>query len=94
MSKHEAAESEKSMTKKTIAITCRSNVNLQAMKTNLHGDYGNIVILLLLYMMQGVPFGIMHSLPMILQKRGVSYKDQAGLSFSHWPFASKIKCDT
>ena len=94
MSTQEDAESEKSLTNKTIAITCHSNVKLQSMKTNLHGDYGNIVILLMLYMMQGVPFGIMHSLPMILQKRGVSYKDQAGLSFSHWPFASKIKCDT
>lgn len=82
MSKQEDAESEKSSTNKTIA----SNI-----RTNLHGDYANIVILLLLYMMQGIPFGIMHSLPLILQKRGVSYKDQAGLSFSHWPFASKIK---
>lgn len=90
MSTQEDAESEKSLTNKTIAITCHSNVKLQTMKTNLHSDYGNIVILLVLYMMQGIPFGIMHSLPMILQKRGVSYKDQAGLSFSHWPFASKI----
>lgn len=87
MSKQEDAKSEKSLTNKT--ITSHSSIKLQAITTNLDGDYGNIVILLLLYMMQGLPFGIIHSLPMILQKRGVSYKDQAGLTFSHWPFASK-----
>lgn len=55
--------------------------------SNLKGDYGNIAMLLFLYMLQGVPLGLIYAVPMILQKRGLSYKDQAGLSFSQWPYA-------
>ncbi|CAO1327775.1 unnamed protein product [Diamesa serratosioi] len=59
-------------------------------KSNLKGDYGNIAILLFLYLLQGIPLGLIYAVPMILQKRGLSYKDQAGLSFSQWPYAMKI----
>ena len=56
-------------------------------RSNLKGDYGNIAMLLFLYLLQGVPLGLIYAVPMILQKRGLSYKDQAGLSFSQWPYA-------
>lgn len=59
-------------------------------KENLTGDYGNIAILLFLYILQGVPMGILYAVPMLLQNRGVSYKEQAGLSFSNWPFACEF----
>lgn len=55
--------------------------------SNLKGDYGNIAMLLFLYLLQGIPLGLIYAVPMILQKRGLSYKDQAGLSFSQWPYA-------
>ena len=40
-------------------------------------DGGSILILLLLYVLQGVPLGLAGSIPMLLQARGVSYNDQA-----------------
>ena len=40
-------------------------------------DGGSILLLLLLYVLQGVPLGLAGSIPMLLQARGVSYNDQA-----------------
>lgn len=62
-----------------------------SIRSNLKGDYGNIGILLFLYLLQGVPLGIIIAVPMLLQNRGVSYKDQASVSFSMWPFAREFK---
>lgn len=45
-------------------------------KSNLDGDRGNIAILFLLYLLQGVPLGLCAAIPMILQNKHVSYKDQ------------------
>lgn len=45
---------------------------------DLRGDYGNIAILLFLYLLQGIPLGIGQAIPMLLQNRGASYKEQAG----------------
>lgn len=67
-----------------------ANHNSNSQKENLKGDYGNIAILLFLYILQGVPMGILYAVPMLLQNRGVSYKEQAGLSFSNWPFACEF----
>lgn len=64
--------------------------NTDTEEENLKGDYGNIAILLFLYILQGVPMGILYAVPMLLQNRGVSYKEQAGLSFSNWPFACEF----
>ena len=63
-------------------------------RSNLKGDYGNIAMLLFLYLLQGVPLGLIYAVPIVLQKRGLSYKDQAGLSFSQWPYASKFFANT
>ena len=43
---------------------------------NVKGDEGNIAILLFLYLLQGIPLGLCSSIPMLLQNRGVSYKQQ------------------
>lgn len=40
-------------------------------------DGGSILLLLLLYVLQGIPLGLAGSIPMLLQHRGVSYKEQA-----------------
>lgn len=53
-------------------------------------DLKNIVLVYLLYALQGVPFGLLMSLPLILSSRGVSYADQGTLSFASWPYAIKI----
>ncbi|KAG4068279.1 hypothetical protein HA402_007799 [Bradysia odoriphaga] len=59
-------------------------------KFNLKGDYGNIAILLLLYMLQGIPLGISSAVPILLQNRGVSYSEQAGFTFAYYPYTMKI----
>ena len=53
------------------------------------GDYGNIAILFFLYLLQGIPLGVGQAIPMLLQNRGASYKQQAEFSFAYWPFSSK-----
>lgn len=72
------------------SITSEEATQNNNQKENLKGDYGNIAILLFLYILQGVPMGILYAVPMLLQNRGVSYKDQAGISFSNWPFACEF----
>ena len=39
-------------------------------------DRSSIMLLLLLYVLQGIPLGLAGSIPMILQNRHVTYKDQ------------------
>jgi PAT family acetyl-CoA transporter-like MFS transporter 1 len=56
----------------------------------LEGDYGNVALLLFLYLLQGIPLGVAGSVPMLLQSRNVSYKDQAVFSFVFWPFSLKL----
>ncbi|CRL01967.1 CLUMA_CG015131, isoform A [Clunio marinus] len=58
--------------------------------SNLKGDYGNVIILLFLYMLQGIPLGISSAVPILLQNRGVSYAEQAGFTFAFYPFTMKI----
>ncbi|XP_044727688.1 acetyl-coenzyme A transporter 1 [Chrysoperla carnea] len=55
-----------------------------------HGDGKNITLLFLLYTLQGIPLGLSAAIPMILQNRGVSYKQQAEFSFVNWPFSLKL----
>lgn len=56
----------------------------------LGGDAWNVTVLLFLYLLQGIPLGLTASIPMILQNRGVSYKEQAEFSFVYWPFSLKL----
>ncbi|XP_055379305.1 acetyl-coenzyme A transporter 1 [Condylostylus longicornis] len=57
---------------------------------NLQGDILNIVLLLLLYLLQGIPLGLTSAIPMLLQNRGANYKQQAEFSFSYFPFSLKL----
>jgi MFS transporter, PAT family, solute carrier family 33 (acetyl-CoA transportor), member 1 len=59
-------------------------------KSDLNGEWGNIAILFFLYLLQGIPLGIGQAIPMLLQNRGASYKQQAEFSFAYWPFSRKI----
>lgn len=58
-------------------------------KSNLKGDYGNMASLLGLYFMQGIVSGLTSSVTILLQNRGVSYKQQALLSIAQYPFSCK-----
>ena len=40
-------------------------------------DGASILLLLLLYVLQGIPLGLAASIPMLMQQKGVSYKEQA-----------------
>ncbi|XP_030385211.1 acetyl-coenzyme A transporter 1 [Scaptodrosophila lebanonensis] len=59
-------------------------------KPDLRGDRCNIAILLFLYILQGIPIGLIAAIPMLLQNRGASYKQQAEFSFAYWPFSIKL----
>lgn len=76
-------------------VLMRSNPNLKkdennVEQSNLQGDYGNVLLLLLLYVLQGIPLGMAGSIPMILQNKHVNYKQQAMFSFVYWPFSLKL----
>jgi len=56
----------------------------------LKGDRLNVALLMLLYVLQGIPLGISASIPYLLQSRHISYKEQAVFSFVSWPFSLKL----
>lgn len=58
--------------------------------SDIRGDRGNIAILFFLYLLQGIPIGLSAAIPMLLQNRGASYKEQAEFSFAFWPFSLKL----
>ena len=61
-----------------------------ALLTKLEGDKLNVVVLFLLYVLQGVPVGLYKSIPLILTNRGVPYADQAIFSFAYYPYSLKL----
>lgn len=56
----------------------------------LKGDYSSVSLLMFLYILQGIPLGLGGSIPMLMQSRNVSYKEQAIFSFVFWPFSIKL----
>uniref|UniRef100_A0A3P9IH90 Acetyl-coenzyme A transporter 1 n=1 Tax=Oryzias latipes TaxID=8090 RepID=A0A3P9IH90_ORYLA len=58
--------------------------------TGIRGELGNVLLLLFLYVLQGIPLGLAGSIPLILQSKNVSYRDQAFFSFVFWPFSLKL----
>ncbi|XP_032887126.1 acetyl-coenzyme A transporter 1 [Amblyraja radiata] len=56
----------------------------------LKNDLSNILLLLFLYVLQGIPLGVAGSIPLILRSKNVSYSDQAIYSFVFWPFSLKL----
>ncbi|XP_034023984.1 acetyl-coenzyme A transporter 1 [Thalassophryne amazonica] len=59
-------------------------------RLGIHGELGNVLLLLFLYVLQGVPLGLAGSIPLIMQSKKVSYTDQAFFSFVFWPFSLKL----
>lgn len=59
-------------------------------KPDIRGDRGNIVFLIILSLMQAIPYGLISAIPMILQKRGASYEQQAQFSVALWPTSIRL----
>ncbi|XP_015365764.1 PREDICTED: acetyl-coenzyme A transporter 1-like [Diuraphis noxia] len=60
-------------------------------KPNLDGDRLNLILLIILYTIQGFPIGVSTALPLILQsKKMVTYDDQASFSMALWPYSIKL----
>lgn len=59
-------------------------------RPGIRGELGNVSLLLFLYVLQGIPLGLAGSIPLIMQSKNVSYKDQAFFSFVFWPFSLKL----
>ncbi|XP_025291896.1 acetyl-coenzyme A transporter 1 isoform X2 [Canis lupus baileyi] len=53
-------------------------------------ELSSILLLLFLYVLQGIPLGLAGSIPLILQSKNVSYTDQAFFSLVFWPFSLKL----
>ena len=53
-------------------------------------DAKSLVLLLLLYTLQGVPMGLSASISFLLQERGASLSDIGYFSLSSWPFSLKV----
>ncbi|VDN07068.1 unnamed protein product [Thelazia callipaeda] len=59
-------------------------------KKSLHGDFGSICLLLFLYLLQGIPLGLIAAIPLVLSSKSASYSQQAVFSFAYWPFSIKL----
>ncbi|TSK38417.1 Acetyl-coenzyme A transporter 1 [Bagarius yarrelli] len=59
-------------------------------RSSIQGELSNVFLLLFLYVLQGIPLGLAGSIPLIMQSKNVSYKDQAYFSFVFWPFSLKL----
>lgn len=59
-------------------------------RRGIKAELNNVLLLLFLYVLQGVPLGLAGSIPLIMQSKKVSYKDQAYFSFAFWPFSLKL----
>lgn len=57
---------------------------------DIRKDLKNILFLMFLYLLQGIPLGLTGSLPFILSSRNVSYADQGTFSFAVWPYSLKL----
>lgn len=58
--------------------------------SSIRKDVFNIMLLMLLYTLQGIPLGLTAALPFILSSRKVGYTDQAIFSLASWPFSLKV----
>ena len=61
-----------------------------SMRHRLRKDKRSIALLLLLYVLQGIPIGLAGSVPIILQTKKVGYRQQALFSLVSWPFTVKL----
>uniref|UniRef100_A0A915CBA8 Acetyl-coenzyme A transporter 1 n=2 Tax=Parascaris univalens TaxID=6257 RepID=A0A915CBA8_PARUN len=63
---------------------------LQRTQKSLRGDFSSICLLLFLYLLQGIPLGLIAAIPLVLSSKNASYGQQAVFSFAYWPFSLKL----
>ncbi|CAG9532146.1 unnamed protein product [Cercopithifilaria johnstoni] len=63
---------------------------LRRVKKLFRGDFGSLCLLTFLYLLQGIPLGLIAAIPYVLSSKHVSYSQQAVFSFAHWPFSVKL----
>lgn len=68
----------------------KEGCDLDALESDLTGEYGNLALLLVLYTLQGVPMGFSTVLPLILKERGATFSDLGTFSLSQYPFTMKL----
>lgn len=78
----------------SVAAANSTNVKTKAVANadaddDTSGDWSSMLLLLLLYTLQGIPMGLSSSIPFILQEK-VGYADQATFSLVSWPFSLKL----
>ncbi|KAM9441823.1 acetyl-coenzyme A transporter 1 isoform 1-T6 [Salvelinus alpinus] len=73
-----------------LQVSDTENNGHPSVQPGIRGELGNVSLLLFLYVLQGIPLGLAGSIPLILQSKNVSYKDQAFFSFVFWPFSLKL----
>lgn len=57
---------------------------------NWRKDTRSILLLFFLYILQGIPLGLILTIPFLLLSKGVPYKEQARFSLAFWPFSLKV----
>lgn len=63
---------------------------VKAMNSLPWRDVRSILVLLVLYFLQGVPMGICAAIPMVFQDANVSDSEQGTFSLASWPFSIKL----
>lgn len=61
-----------------------------SLRERFNKDRRNVLLLLLLYCLQGIPIGLSASIPIILQEKKIGYRQQALFSLVTWPFTIKL----
>ena len=62
----------------------------RSMWNRISKDKNSILLLLFLYILQGIPLGLARSVPILLQTKKVGYRQQALFSLVGWPFSIKL----
>ena len=66
------------------------NTDRKSLRERFNKDKSSILLLLLLYILQGIPIGLSGSIPIILQTKKIGYRQQALFSLVTWPFTIKL----
>jgi PAT family acetyl-CoA transporter-like MFS transporter 1 len=75
------------------SLHSNNNNNQEELESNLQaaGDVGNVMLLLLLYFLQGIPMGLSATLDLSLQEGGkVSLEEQGIFNLVGWPYSLKM----
>ena len=75
---------------RSISTDEKGSSDLIGPQKSLKKDLWNIMFLMFLYFLQGVPTGLLWSFQFMLSSRNASYADQGTFSLSGWPFSFKL----